>query len=129
MKIVNDTVKMFQSQQILAKNIANNLKTANVRIPHFYTTPKVHKEDIPGRLVISFIDFHTSNLFKFIDHYLQPHAKALPSYVKDTTDLINKHENVKDTSKDSILVTLNVKVFYTNIPNHEDTETVKKYAQ
>ena len=34
---------------------------------------------------------------------------AKPSYVKDTTGFINKLENVKDTSKDSILVTLDVK--------------------
>ena len=38
---------------------------------------------------------------------------------------MNKLENVKDTSKDSILVTLDVKALYTNIPNHETIEAVK----
>ena len=45
---------------------------------------------------------------------------------KDTTDFINKLENVKDRSKDSVLVTLDVKALYTNIPNHEDIEAVKE---
>ena len=83
------------------------LKITNVKAPHFYITPKVHKKDIPGQPVVSSIDCHTNKLSKFVDHYLQPHAKALPSYVKETTDFINKLENEQDSSNDSILVTLN----------------------
>ena len=64
------------------------------------------------------------SLSKFVDHYLQSHAKALPSYVKHTTDFINKLSI--DTSKDSILVTLDVKVLYTDTPNHEGMEAVKE---
>ena len=114
MKIVNDAVETFHCQQVLAKTIADNLKTTNVNTPHFYITSKVHKKDIPGRPVVNSTDCHTSKRSKFVDHYLQPHARALPSYVKDTTGFINKLQNVKDTSKDSNLVTLD-----TNIPNHE----------
>ena len=33
---------------------------------------------------------------------------------------------MKDTSKESILVTLDVKALYTNIPNHEGIEAVKE---
>ena len=54
-----------------------------------------------------------------------PNLLITISNVKDTTDFINKLENVKDTSKDSILITLDVKALYTNISNHEGTETVK----
>ena len=81
---------------------------------------------MPGRPLVSSIDCHTSKLSKFVDHYLQLHVKAPPSYVKDTTGFINKFQNVKDTSKDSILVTLAVKALYTNIPNHEGIEAVKE---
>ena len=126
MKIVNDTIETFHCQQVPTKNIADDLKTKNVKIPHFYVTPKVHKKDIPGLPVVRSINCHTSKHSKFFDHSLHHHAKALPSYVKDTTDFINKHENVKDTSKDCILVTLDVKVLYSKIPNHEGIEAVKE---
>ena len=39
---------------------------------------------------------------------------------------MNKPGNVKDKSKDSILVTLNVKVLYKNITNHKGIEVVKE---
>ena len=125
MKIVN-TVETFNRQQILAKHIADDLKTTNIKTPHFYITPKVHKKDIPGRPVVSSSDCHNSKFSKFVDHYLQLHAKALPSYVKDTTDFINILGNVKDISKDSILVILDVIELYTNISNHEGIETVNE---
>ena len=63
-------------------------------------------------------------LSKFVNHYLQSHPKALPPYVKHTTDFRNKL--ITDTSKDSILVTLDVKALYTDTPNHEGMEAVKE---
>ena len=95
MQIVNDLIEMFYRQQVLAKNIADNLKPTNLIIPHFRTTPKVHKRDIPGQPVVSSFDCHTSKLSKFVDHYLQPHEKALPSYIIDTTGFMNKFEMSK----------------------------------
>ena len=38
----------------------------------------------------SSIDWYTSKISKFVDYYLQPHVKALPYHVQDTTDFINK---------------------------------------
>ena len=67
MKIVNDTIEKFHRQHVLTKNITDNLKTTNVKTPHFYIAPKVCKKDIPGRPVVSSIDCHTSKLSKFVD--------------------------------------------------------------
>lgn len=46
--------------------------------------------------------------------------------MQDTTYFINKSKTVKDKSKDSTLVTLEVRGLYTNIPNHETIEGVKE---
>ena len=123
---INDTVEIFQRQQDLPKNICDNLETTKVRTLHFYITPKVHERCIPGKPIESFTDFHKSKNSKLVYHYLQPHSKALPSYVQDTTDFINKLKTVKDESKDFILVTLDVRALHTNIPNDKSIEVVKK---
>ena len=115
MSIVNNTIETSHYQQVLAKNIAYNLKTTKVKTPYFYITPKVQKKDGP---IVSSFDCQTSILFKFVDRY----ADDLPPSVKNTKDFINKLTNVTDTSKDSILVILDVRALYTNIPNHEGIE-------
>ena len=51
--------------------------------------------------------------------------KNLESYVQDTTDLVKKLENLPDTPKsDTILVTLDVRSLYTNIPNAEGLDVI-----
>ena len=99
-------------------------------------TPKVHKpgstqsmhKDIPGRPIVNFIDCHTSKISKFVDHYLQPYAKALPSYFQDTTDFKNKLEAVKDKSKGPIFVQSHYShiVSATTLPTFQTTRAQKE---
>ena len=44
-------------------------------------------------MIISSINCHTYKISKYVDHYLQPVMKEIPSYVKDTNDFINKINN------------------------------------
>ena len=54
------------------------------------------------------------------------HVKELKSYVKDSTNFIWKINNVEKVSGNSILVTIDVRSLYTNIPNKEGIEAVKQ---
>ena len=123
--IVNSAIESFRKQELLSNSTARKLTVDEVKTPQFHIFLKVHKTNIPGRPVVSSVEFHTSKISKFVDHYLQPHAKSLPSYIKDTSDFINRINETKEINKDSILVTLDVKSLYTNIPNHEGIEAVK----
>ena len=69
-KIITDKIETFQRQQVLLKNICDNLKTAKVRTPHFCITPKVHEKDIPIKPVVSSTDYHASKISKFVDDFL-----------------------------------------------------------
>ena len=44
----------------------------------------------PERRVVSLVNCHTSKISKLFDHNLQPHGQALPSYVKDSKNFIEK---------------------------------------
>ena len=76
---------------------------------------------------------HTANISKYVDYHLQPIVKEIPSYVKDTQDFLKKLEKVKDIPQESLLVTLDVKSLYTNIPNNEVikevNESYEKYKE
>ena len=56
----------------------------------------------------------------------QQTVKNIPSYIRNTTDFLQKLDKVKSISNDYLLVTLDVKSLYTNIPNNEDIKAVKE---
>ena len=53
-------------------------------------------------------------------------AQSLKSYVKDTTDFINKINTLGELPEESYLVTMDVKALYTNIPNKEGLQALKE---
>ena len=60
-----------------------------------------------------------------MDTLLQPIAQKQQSFIKDTTDFIGFIEKTK-IGKDTILVSMDVSSFYTDIPQEEGTEIVCK---
>ena len=110
--------------------MADKMKTDNPKTPRFYLLPKIHKPDNPGRPVVSSIDCHTEKISHFVDHHLQPLNKALPSYVQDTTDFLQKLRALpEELPEDALLVTMDVRSLYTNVPNQEGIEAVKSYLR
>ena len=112
-KLLTIQLRYSSNNKIYQNNIWENLEATKVRTRHIYIRPKVYKKYIPGSPVISSINFYKTKNFKFIDHYHQPHSTSIQSYFQDTTDFTNKLEIVKDKSKDSILVSLDVWAIYT----------------
>ena len=105
-------MESFRKHELLSNLTANKLTVDKVRTPQFHIFPKIHKTNIPGIPVVSSVECHTSKISKFVGHYLQPHAKSLSSYIKDTSDFVNRINETKDINKDTILVTLDVKSIY-----------------
>jgi len=95
------------------------------RIPVFYTLTKIHKPNPVGRPVISGCDSPSERISSFVDYFLQPIAKVQESYLKDTTDFLNFIEKTK-VAKDTILVSMDVRSLYTNIPQQEAITIVCK---
>ena len=69
--------------------------------------PKLHKENVQMRTIISSIGHATENPTEVAEQELREGVEKQESYVKDTTDFINKNENsnIKITS-DSIIFLL-----------------------
>ena len=106
-------------QKILLKGLQVEPDT-----PRFYTRPKMTGN--PGRPVVSSVNYHTYTISKYVDFHLQPIVKNIPSYVRDTTDFLKKLDKVKNIPSNCLLVTLDVKSLYTNIPNNEGIKAVRE---
>lgn len=71
------------------------------------------------------VNCHTSNISQYIGHKLQPHAKELISYVKDSSDFIRKIDGISIVHGSCILVIIDARSFYTSIPNNERLKAIK----
>ena len=122
---IHKVISRFQKENLLSKNISEELETENPKTPHFYLKPKVHKEGNLGRPVISSINCHTSKISEYDDYHLQPIIKEIPSYVQNATDFFRKINEINFVPDNSYLVSLNIKSLYTSIPNAEGIKSVK----
>ena len=59
----------------------------------YYLLPKIHKENNPGRPIVSANGHPTEKISEFIDFHLRPFVENLPSHIKDSTDYLKKMEN------------------------------------
>lgn len=97
----------------------------------FYILPKIHKNvwpspDMPpGRPIIADIDSSSGNTSRFVEFFLFPISKTLPSYLRDSQHLI---AILRDCvlPRDFILCTFDVKALYTNIPINEGLQRVAR---
>ena len=63
---------------------------------------------------------------RYLDYHLQHILKEIPSSVKDTKNFIRKLNQTEKVPEGSLLVTLDVKYLYFNIPNNEGIKAVKE---
>ena len=108
------------NQKLITSDTFDFLEPSNeVRTPMFYTLPKLRQEGIPGRPIICGCNSPTEKLSQYLDFYLKPIVCGILSYIKDTTHFLQVVLNQKEIPNNTILVTLDVKSFYANIPHNE----------
>ena len=63
---------------------------------------------------------------EFVDFHLRQHVEALPSFIKYTTDYLQKMEALNPLPSNTTLVTMDVTSLYTNIPHSDGIEACKE---
>ena len=71
------------------------------------------------RPVISNCGYYTENISSFLDFHLQPIAKKVKSYIKDTNDFLKKLRSLTNLPDNCLLCTMDVVGLYPNIPHDE----------
>ena len=107
---------------------------AEPRPRRFYLLPKIHKDMSkwpiknkmpPGRPIVSDCSSESYRIAEYLDFILQPLSIKHPSYIKDTTDFLNKIKEIK-VPENALLITLDIESLYTNIQTKDGIESVKK---
>ena len=125
-RIINNSLDEMRSQNKIDAEAIEILKAPkNVKPARFYLLPKIHKKNNPGRPVVASTNCHTTKLSKYVDHFIQPLAKKVRSYIRDTTDLLHKIKNIGKIPDNALLVTIDVRSLYTNISQEEGLLSLK----
>lgn len=90
----------------------------NSKPGRFYLLPKIHKDNNPGRPIVSSNGTATEKISSFIDYLIKDIPQSFPSYIKDTGHFLREVSGIK-VPPGSFLVTMDVASLYTNIP-HSD---------
>ena len=98
-----------------------------------YCTFKVHKNHKeskapPEKPIVSGSNSITKNISLFVKHHIKELAIKHASYLKDTPDFLRQIQFIskEDFPANAILVTMDVSALYTNIPQDDGIESVRK---
>ena len=113
----------------LSADILEYFFNKDPKFTRFYLLPKIHKRlhNVPGWPVISNCGYYTENILLFLDYYLQPLAKKVESYIKDTNHFLKKLKELGSLLKNAILCTIDVVDLYPNIPHEEGLASIRKH--
>ena len=112
----------------------DNMKYFMVKDPklsRFYLLPKIHKrlENVPGRPVISNCGFYTENISAFLDFHLQPLAREVKSYIKDTNDFLKKLRPLTNLPNNIFLCSVDAVGLYPKILHGEGLSALQKILE
>ena len=88
MKVVRLLNQFYREGHINKDMLEFCLPPHRIRTARLYFLLKVHKNPMGIRPIVSCVNNATENLSQYVDIWLQPLMKALPSYIRDTTDFI-----------------------------------------
>jgi hypothetical protein len=123
-KTINGYLSRCYDAHMIDVVTLRHLITREPRVPCFYMLPKVHKIGNPGRPIVSACGGPTDKISGFVDHYIKQWVPFIPSYLKDTTDFLNKVRHLQ-IPPGSLLASVDVSALYTNIPHMEGIQAVR----
>ena len=127
-QMIKETLDEFVNAKEIDTKVAKQLTPSDSRTPEFYLLPKIHKDPITGRPVISSSGCHTEKISAYVDEHLKIGAQELPSYIKDSNDFNQKIKKIGKISPGNYLVTMDVSSLYTNIDNEEGIKAIRNNA-
>ncbi|XP_015124783.1 uncharacterized protein LOC107046641 [Diachasma alloeum] len=93
--------------------------------PRLYCLPKIHKETIPLRPILSNIGAPTYQLARYLTKPLQALVGQNSSHIKNSQNFVNKVSHIQSSPGDLLLST-DVESLFTNVPIPDTLNIIKK---
>lgn len=111
----NEVVKLLKDKEYIDPVTARKLTTYKAVAPRLYGLPKVHKQDIPMRPIVSTINSPTSGISKWMADILKAAFADYNEFsIKNSFDFAEKMNNFKLPDEHAV-ISLDVVSLFTNI--------------
>ena len=112
-EIIKFLIQLFTKNEFI-ESIFNLIKPVGLVTPRLYGLPKIHKENIPLRPILSMVNSEQHKLAKFLDLSLEPVLKHFLAYcLKDSFTFV---DNIKEMeANNTFIVSFDVKSLFTNV--------------
>jgi hypothetical protein len=115
------------SERTYFKRSFQNLKTIGERKSQFYGLPKVHKEELSLRPVVSTSGTAIEILSRFIDSKLQEVVRLCPCYLQDSWQLLGDLSKLGKLPPNARLFSVDAVGMYVNIDTEHAVATLRKW--
>lgn len=121
---IQRTLVKLQDKGEITPSEAFRLRPGDSKAPHLYGLPKIHKDNVPLRPIVSSIGSPTYDLAKFLARIISPLAGNTTSFVQNSTHFtdILKEANAENC----IIVSFDVKSLFTNVPLQEALQVIEQ---
>lgn len=113
---LNTKLSNLRKQKRLSDEDYKFLTPTEGPVPRFYGLPKVHKEGVPLRPIVSNCNAPSRPVAKYLARLLQPVVQNHPNYISNVTDFITIIKNIRLEADESML-SFDVCSLFTSIPS------------
>ena len=106
----------------------NKIYPTSDTTPRFYATPKIHKDPIKMRLIVSGINSITYNLASHLADIMKPLVGKSERHLNNSQDLVKKIQEIQ-LEDDEVLTSFDVSVLFTSVPGDEVVQMAVERAR
>ena len=108
-------LKELKEKGAIDQSLYEKLRPSACVVPCIYGLPKVHKQAIPVRPIVSSIGSVCYNLARFISDILSPLVGKSPHHIQNSQDFVNK---IKDlvVNDNELITSYDVSALFTSVP-------------
>ncbi|KAI8487847.1 hypothetical protein Bbelb_342950 [Branchiostoma belcheri] len=122
---ISSALKKLQTEGVLDRPTYLKLNPTTEQPPAFYGLPKIHKQSVPLRPIVSSIGSVTYELAGFLAKILGPLVGKSQHHVQNSADFVNKIKDIH-VEDDETITSYDVCSLFTSIPPKEAVSVVKE---
>jgi len=112
---LNETLKTWYKKEYITKKEYFSLHSSDCSLPKAYGLPKIHKQNIPFRIIVSSINTSLYLVAKFLQRIISESLPKANSSVSNSSELYNTLSKVS-VPKSYVLMSFDVVSLFTNVP-------------